>query len=264
MAESRPGSMAESRPGSMAGGAGRPPLDLSVYLVTDTVQCGALGVAETVRRAVAAGVTLVQLRDPDCPDEEFVRLGREVAAALAGSGVPLIVNDRVPLVAAIGADGAHVGQGDMPVRRARELLGDAGLLGLSVNNPDDLARALADDPDRTVIDYLGLGIYRPTATKLDHAPATGLAPMAALAAASPWPTCAIGGVKAADAAALRGAGIDGMAVVSAICGQTDIEGATAELARAWAAARPPDVRRGTPDVRRGTPDVRHPERKEQP
>lgn len=216
--------------------AARPPLHLSVYLVTDTGQCGAVGVPETVRRAVAAGVTLVQLRDPDCTDAEFVRLGRAVAAVLAGTGVPLVVNDRVHLVAAIGADGAHVGQGDMPVRRARDLLGPPALLGLSVNNADELRRALADDPQHTIIDYLGLGIYRPTATKRDHAPATGLAPLRALAAASPWPTCAIGGVKAADAADLRGAGIDGMAVVSAICGQADIEAAARDLAEAWAQA----------------------------
>ncbi|QQR99472.1 MAG: thiamine phosphate synthase [Austwickia sp.] len=251
------------------GRAGRPRLDLSVYLVTDTAQCGDLGVPETVRRAVSAGVTLVQLRDPDCSDDEFVRLGQAVAGALAGSGVPLLLNDRVHLVAAVGADGAHVGQGDMPVRRARELLGPDALLGLSVNTATELAAARADDPTGEVIDYLGLGIYRATATKPDHAPAEGLANIRALAAASPWPTCAIGGVKAADAGALRGAGVDGMAVVSAICGCPDVAAATRELAQAWAAAgvrtgspARPDVRTGSPtgpDVRAGSPtapDVR--------
>ena len=92
--------------------------------------------------------------------------------------------------------GAHVGQGDLPVRRARELLGATALLGLSVNSTAELAAAADVDPDRTVIDYLGLGIYRPTATKPDHAPAAGPAHIADLAAGSPWPTCAIGGVKA--------------------------------------------------------------------
>lgn len=227
----------------------RPALDLSIYLVTDTGQCGDLGVAETARRAVSAGVTLVQLRDPDCDDADFVRLGRAVAAALAGTGVPLIVNDRVELVDAIGADGAHVGQGDMPVRRARELLGPAALLGLSVNSPRELAEALSEDPGRDIVDYLGLGIYRSTTTKPDHAPAAGLPSIQALAAASPWPTCVIGGVKGADAAALRAAGVDGLAVVSAICGQPDVAAATRELVQAWAAADraapppPPDVRR---------------------
>lgn len=238
--------------GGSAGGPRRPPLDLSIYLVTDTGQCGALGVPETVRRAVAAGVTLVQLRDPDCSDAEFVALGRSVRDALAGSGVPLIVNDRVHLVAAIGAQGAHVGQGDLPVRRARELLGATALLGLSVNSTAELAAAADVDPDRTVIDYLGLGIYRPTATKPDHAPAAGPAHIADLAAGSPWPTCAIGGVKASDATPLRAAGVDGLAVVSAICGRPDIEAATRELVAAWAAAgglgRPAahDVRKESP------------------
>jgi thiamine monophosphate synthase len=77
--------------------------DLSLYLVTDTALCGALGVTATVAAAVAAGVTMVQLRDPLVGDDEFVTLGRSVAAALIGTGVPLIVNDRVHLVAAIGA-----------------------------------------------------------------------------------------------------------------------------------------------------------------
>ena len=87
----------------------------------------------------------------------------------------------------IGADGAHVGQGDMPVRRARELLGPAALLGLSVNSPRELAEALSEDPGRDIVDYLGLGIYRSTTTKPDHAPAAGLPSIQALAAASPWP-----------------------------------------------------------------------------
>ncbi|MFH5824498.1 thiamine phosphate synthase [Georgenia sp. AZ-5] len=99
----------------------RPRLDLSLYLVTDTALCGEAGVPATVAAAVAAGVTTVQLRDPAATDAELVALGRAVRAALAGTGVPLLINDRADLVEAIGADGAHVGQGDMDVREAHRV-----------------------------------------------------------------------------------------------------------------------------------------------
>lgn len=217
----------------------RPPLDLSLYLVTDAAQCAGLGVVETVRRAVAAGVTVVQLRDRDATDEEFIAVGRQLVAALLRSGVPLIVNDRVHLVRAIGAQGAHVGQGDLGVLEARRALGPDAYLGLSVHSLDELDDAR---PHEELIDYLGIGPLRETSSKPDHAQVRGLEQLRTLAAASPWPCVAIGGVKAADAAAIRAAGIDGMAVISAICGQSDIEAATRELTRAWADAAPRESR----------------------
>lgn len=221
-----------------ADSAGHRPLNLAVYLITDTEMCGELGVAETARQAVAAGATLVQVRDPDASDDEFVALATEVVHALRGTGVPVLLNDRVHLVAATGADGAHVGQSDMPVARARALLGEGAILGLSVTNEAQL-RAATSGVDYPVgaLDYLGLGPLRPTSSKPDHAPPSGIDGLARLAAASPWPTCAIGGVKAADAAAVRAAGIDGMAVISAICGQPDVGAATRELVESWATAR---------------------------
>lgn len=211
----------------------RPRLDLSLYLVTDTAMCGQVGVAETVRRAVRSGVTVVQLRDPSASDEGFIDLGRQVRAVLESTGVPLILNDRVHLVDAIDAQGAHVGQDDLDVVSARAVLGPDRLLGLSVHTMDEL-----DDAHRHLdaVDYLGVGPLRATATKSDHKAVRGLEHLAVLAAASPWPCVAIGGVKAADARALRHNGLAGMAVVSAICGQADIDGATHELAAAWDAA----------------------------
>ncbi len=219
----------------------RPPLDLSLYLVTDTGLCGSLGVPETVRRAVAAGVTVVQLRDPDATDEEFTALGRQVAAALVGTGVPLLVNDRVHLVEAIGAQGAHVGQNDIGVVQARRVLGDDAYLGLSIHTLDELDDARAW-PDLT--DYLGIGPLRATTSKPDHQEVRGLDHLRVLAAASPWPCVAIGGVKAKDAAGLRSVGLEGMAVISAICGQDDIGSATRALVEAWAAAAPTPERDG--------------------
>lgn len=208
--------------------------DLSIYLVTDTVLCGAFGVPATVAAAVGAGVTVVQLRDPHAGDQEFVDLGRELVAMLRGTGIPLIVNDRVHLVAKIGADGAHIGQRDIAPNMARELLGDVGLLGLSVQTREhvSIARSLGDG----VIDYLGVGPVWPQSTKLDAAEPAGLQRLAEIVVESPWPCVAIGGIDAERASLVRKAGAAGVAVVSAICGQPDVAAATRSIKRAWAAS----------------------------
>lgn len=213
----------------------RTPFDLSVYLVTDTAKCGGPdGVVETVRESVAAGVTLVQLRDSHLEPAEFIALGRRLVAALAGTDVPLLINDRVELVAAIGAQGAHIGQSDLAITQARELLGSEAILGLSAASVAELSAAKAAGIDS--IDYVGVGALRTTATKPEAGP-VGLARVEHLVSISAWPVCAIGGVQAEDAGALVAIGCQGMAVVSAICGQPDVTGATKTLTAAWQQAR---------------------------
>lgn len=209
----------------------RPPLDLSLYLVTDSVMCGQFGVAATVSAAVDAGVTVVQLRDEDATDDELVGLGREVKAVLRGTGVPLIVNDRVHLVDAIGADGAHVGQSDLEIGQARALVGPAAYLGLSVQTLDHVVAARLH-PARTV-DYLGVGPVWETATKLDAAKPGSLERLAQITSASPWPCVAIGGINLERLPKVRSAGAAGAAVVSAICGQPDVAAATRALRTMW-------------------------------
>ena len=193
--------------------------------------CARIGVPATVGSAVAGGVTVVQLRDPQASDAELVALGRAVKAVLAGTGVPLIVNDRVELVAAMDADGAHVGQGDMDVRRARAELGSAAYLGLSVQLPDHV-RVAADQPSGT-IDYLGVGPVWETASKPDAAQPGGLDVLRVIASVSPWPCVAIGGVTPSRVPTLRSAGVAGVAVVSAVCGQPDVTRAARGLRTAW-------------------------------
>lgn len=214
----------------------RPPVDLTLYLVTDSGLCAGLGVVETVRRAVAGGVTIVQLRDPEASDEATVRLGRELVAVLEPAGVPLVVNDRVHLVAAIGAQGAHVGQGDLDPVAARAMLGPEAILGLSVHDRRQLAAARALPPG--TIDHLGIGPLRHTSSKLDHAPVRGLEHLRDLAGAGPWPCVAIGGITVADLPDLRAAGLAGVAVISAICGTPDPRASAAELRAAWDAPAP--------------------------
>lgn len=212
-------------------------VDLTLYLVTDTVLCGALGVPATVEAALRGGVTVVQVRDPDAPDDEFVRLGRSVAAVLAGTGVPLIVNDRVHLVEAIGADGAHVGQGDLDPVAARTLLGPDALVGLSVQTLAHVDAAAALPPG--TVDHLGVGPVWWQATKPDAADPGGLAALAAIVRRSPVPCVAIGGIDAARAPLVRATGAGGVAVVSAICGQPDPASAARRVRAAWDGAGSP-------------------------
>lgn len=220
---------------TVVGAPARRRIDLTLYLVTDTALCGAAGVPATVAAAVGGGVTAVQLRDPACPDAEFVRLGRAVAAALAGTGVPLLVNDRVHLAGAIGAGGAHVGQGDLPPARARALLGPNAVLGLSVQTPDHVA-ALAALPGGTV-DYLGVGPVFPQTTKPDAAAPGGLDALAGIVAGAPLPCVAIGGVGPGRVAAVAATGAAGVAVVSAICGRPDPAAEARRLRREWEGAQ---------------------------
>jgi thiamine-phosphate pyrophosphorylase len=214
-------------------GAGNP-LDLSVYLVTDTPLCGRTGVAATAREAAQSGASVVQLRDHYLSDDEFVALGREVVAALAGFGVPVLVDDRVHLVAAIGAAGAHVGQDDLDVVQARRLLGPRAILGLSVHSLEQLAAA-AYPPEGT-IDYLGVGPVWPQTTKRDAADPISIDTLKLIAARSPWPVVGIGGITKERVGAVREAGAAGVAVVSAICGRPDVRAATTSIRSAWAGA----------------------------
>ena len=206
--------------------------DLSVYLVTDRDLCGARGVAETVRQAVAAGATIVQLRDPQAKTRVLVEEARALGALLRPAGIPFVVNDRVDVALAAGADGVHLGQSDMAVADARALIGPEPLLGLSITAMADL-----DASDLAGVDYLGVGPVFATATKADAAPAMGLAGLAAVRAACDLPIVAIGGIDATNTAAVIEAGADGVAVVSAICAAPDAGEATREIAEIVAGAK---------------------------
>lgn len=204
-------------------------LDLSLYLVTDPALCANFGLAETVAAAVSGGVTVVQLRDKHASDAEMIAQARRIKQAIAGSGVPLIINDRLEVALASGADGLHMGQDDGNVAVARQALGPQAILGLSVQRLEQLD---TDALDTDALDYLGLGPVFATSTKGDHATPIGFDGLAALAAASPLPSVAIGGLKREHVAKVRAAGADGLAVVSAICGTPDPQAAARELLHA--------------------------------
>lgn len=189
---------------------------LRLYLVTDMALCRDVGLAETVKRAVAGGVTMVQLRAKESTTPERIEMAHALKVALTGTGVPLIVNDDLNAAIEVDCEGAHIGQGDMRPTKARALLGADKILGLSCETPQSV---LASDP--SVVDYLGLGPVFGTHTKRDHANPIGFAGLAQLVGLTSLPTVAIGGLKAAHQGQVTACGADGLAVVSAICGQPD-------------------------------------------
>ena len=201
--------------------------DLTLYLVTDTAMCGARGVPETVRRAVAGGATTVQVRDPDASGRELHELVARVREELVGTGAALLVDDRLDVALTAGADGVHLGQSDLPVERARAVAGTDLLVGWSVTNRAELDAANAL-PAGTV-DYLGVGPVLPTSTKPGHARPTGVGGLRELVAATELPTVAIGGVHVDNAAEIAATGVGGLCVVSEICAAADPLAAAAGL-----------------------------------
>lgn len=206
--------------------------DLSLYLVTDPGLTAARGLVPTVEAAVKGGTTLVQLRDPKAHGRALVEQARALKALLAPRAIPLIINDRLDVALAAGADGVHLGQDDIAPADARAMAGDRLIIGLSVGTPQELA-----DSDLAGVDYLGVGPVKVTGTKADAGAAIGPAGLAAIRALTALPLVGIGGIDAGIAGEVIRAGADGVAVVSAICGAPDPEAAARQLRDAMARAR---------------------------
>ncbi|MEG9883591.1 MAG: thiamine phosphate synthase [Hyphomicrobiales bacterium] len=206
--------------------------DPTLYLVTDPRLCRAHGVVRTVREGLEGGVTAVQLRDKLSDKRTVYETALALKPILQGSNVPLIINDHVDIAMAAGADGVHVGQTDLPAETVRSLVGPDMILGVSAHHEAELKRI-----DPAVIDYVGLGPLWATATKPDAAAALGVERARALRALTPAPVVAIGGITVEQAHEAMTAHVDGIAVVSAICGQKDPRAAAHGLRRAVDEAR---------------------------
>jgi thiamine-phosphate pyrophosphorylase len=201
--------------------------DLSLYLVLDPVQCGGHEAALNVAcDALEGGVTFLQLRAPEWHKRAWFDLARELLPLARAHGVPFVINDHVDVALAVGADGVHVGQRDLPVEIARQMLGPDALIGLSVSNIDETA-----DADRLAgsVDYLGAGPVYATPTKTDASAPCGIDGLAQLVTRARFPTVAIGGIQADNAGDVLRARPAGLAVVSAICKATDPRAAAAAL-----------------------------------
>ena len=186
-------------------------LDYSLYLVTDRTLSLGRSTVEVVAAAVSGGVTCVQLREKHCSTREFLEEARRVRELLVGTGVPLIINDRLDVALAVAADGVHLGQNDMHLSDARRLVGERLVIGISAESVADAIRAEAEGAD-----YIGVSPVFTTPTKMDTAPPLGLEGLREIRRAVSLPLVAIGSIRHDNAAEVLRAGADGLAVVSAI------------------------------------------------
>jgi thiamine-phosphate pyrophosphorylase len=201
-----------------------------LYLVCDA-KPGGRELPDVIRPAVAGGVDVVQLREKELGDEELVAVANAAHALCERLGALLIVNDR-PLVAReSGADGLHVGQDDMPVAEARELVGPDVLIGLSTHAPEEIDAAVpASDDGTPLVDYIGVGPVHETPTKPGR-PAVGAELVRYAAEHAAVPFFAIGGLDSSNVDAVLDAGATRIVVLRAIAGAEDPQ-AAAEALRA--------------------------------
>jgi thiamine-phosphate pyrophosphorylase len=190
-----------------------------LYLVTSPQP----NILEVVAATLGAGLTLVQYRDKTANDQTRLPLAQQLCQLCHQHGALFIVNDRVDIALAVDADGVHLGQQDLPVAIARQLLGSERLLGRSTTNPTELERAIAEAPD-----YIGVGPVYETPTKAGR-PAAGFDYVSYAKAHAPCPWFAIGGVDASNLGQVMAAGATQVAVVRAIMAASDPEQMTRAL-----------------------------------
>ena len=191
-------------------------VDVRVYALIDPERAGGRDLVELAWLLAAGGVTLVQLRDKHGTTRAMVETARALKETLAPFRIPLVINDRVDVALAAGADGVHVGQEDMTVDDARRLLGDGAIVGLSVKTQEQ-----AETAPTELLDYAGIGGVFATSSKDNPDPPIGVEGLARIVGvlrrrAPALSLCAIAGIDAGNAAAAIGAGADGVAVISAL------------------------------------------------
>jgi len=188
---------------------------------------------DVARAALSAGVGCIQLRDKSRPTRELVALGEQIVVLCCEARAMLIVNDRPDVACAVGADGVHLGDQDMPVAVARRLFESAGrrmIIGASVSTTEEAARLVREGAD-----YVSVGPVFATATKPDAGAAVGLEAVERVKKGCRVPVVAIGGINAQNVGSVLRAGADAVAVISAVSRADDMEKAAAELLAAIAA-----------------------------
>ncbi len=185
-----------------------------IYLVTG--DCCHHDLTTVVAKALQAGLCCVQLREKTADTRLFLDRAMALKRILAPAGIPLVINDRVDIALAAGADGVHIGQSDMPYEKARELLGPKAIIGLSVETWEDVQAA--QDLD---LAYIGVSPVFATPTKTDTKEPWGLSGLSRIQKYSCHPLVAIGGLNISNTSDVIQAGAGAIAVVSAICGAKD-------------------------------------------
>lgn len=198
-------------------------VDYTLYLCTDRELMSSNTIEESVEKAIAGGCTVVQLREKNCSSREFYELALRVKEVTSGSGVPLIIDDRVDIAVAAGADGVHVGQSDLPAAEVRKIIGEDKIVGVSASTVGAALKAQQDGAD-----YIGVGAMYATATKTDTR-IVSREELAAIREAVTIPIVIIGGINKDTVLNFKGMGVDGIAVVSAIVAQPDVELAAREM-----------------------------------
>ncbi len=202
--------------------------DITLYGILDPSRSAGRALPELARAAVEGGVTILQYRDKQAGIRQMIDTGRAIKAAIAESDVPLLINDRVDVALATGADGVHLGQDDMPVEDARKILGPDAAIGLTIKNPDQAANAPVD-----LINYGCIGGVFRTLSKDNSAP-IGIDGWRETAIplcdkAPNLPIGAIAGIGLENVADVMAAGADGVAVISSLFMQQDVVAAAREM-----------------------------------
>ena len=203
-------------------------VDYSLYLITDRELVGPRDFLASVRRALEGGVTLLQVREKVVSSREFYDIGLKLKALAAEFAIPLIVNDRVDLALSLDADGVHIGQEDLPLETVRRIIGKDKLLGYSVSNIEEAVYG-----EKRGADYLGAGPVYPTGSKPDAGRAIGIEGLEAIRERVNIPVVGIGGIGPANLNQVKGTGIAGISVISAILSQPDPYQAAKELSDLW-------------------------------
>lgn len=194
-----------------------------LLLVTDRHATGGRDLVDVVAAALDAGLPAVQLREKDLSARRLLALAERLRAVTARAGALLLVNDRVDVAVAAGADGVHLGGGSMPVDDARRLLPSGALIGVSTH--------AAAEVHRTTADYAVFGPVRATPSKAAFGPPQGIERLREATAVASVPVLAIGGIEPDDVPAMRVAGAFGVAVIRAILAASDPGAATRALAK---------------------------------
>jgi len=198
-------------------------IDLSLYVIADTRFIRKESFEENIEKVISSGATVIQLREKNLPPPSFLKIALKMRK-LIRPPILFIVNDRVDIAMACRADGVHLGQEDFPVPAARRVMGEEMIIGVSTHSLEEARRA-----ERKGADYVAIGPVFPTSTKLDSHPPVGTGIIGEIKKELSIPVVAIGGIMAENIEEVLKMGADGIAVVSAIFGQEDVEGATRRL-----------------------------------
>lgn len=197
--------------------------DVLLYAVTDRNCLKVKSLVQAVEQAIQNGATFVQLREKSTSPEEVEKLAIQIKTVTDKYGIPFVIDDNVELARKIGADGVHIGQDDMPLKQARSILGEDSIIGVTCRSVEQALEA-----EKNGANYIGIGALFATGTKNDTVPMSKETAVAITSAVN-IPVVGIAGINHSNVSRLKGYGLDGIAVVSAIFGAENPGRATAEL-----------------------------------